>query len=158
MKKGLPMTVVLVLLSHEATVSSAESAVARVKAFLHADDSSLRLEGHFVDTPPEYGRRCELLWDFTPNAENYLTVRGEYAPRNGLGDGIFFADPGMEVLEARDQSLVIEQAIDDGFSSGLQTRLTIKKTERNLWVDITTIRSMWWLTDSVDKHCLVVMP
>lgn len=158
MKKWLPMTMVLILLSHEAKISLAESAVERIKAFLQADDSALGLEGQFINTPPEYGTRCELLWDFTPKAENYLTVRGEYAPRNGLGDGIFFADPGIEVIEVKDHSLVIEQTIDDDFSSGLRTRLMIKKTERNLWVDITTMRSMWWLTDSVDKHCVVVAP
>lgn len=128
-----------------------------LRAFFSVDQDHIKLTGVFFDTPAEYGKQCELWVDFSSAAGAYISLRGEYAPKNSVGEGIYFADAEYKLAEVNEQSIVLSQTISNGFGNDVATEIQISKQNGYWLIDLKTSRTLWWLTDTVIKHCKVAM-
>jgi len=130
-----------------------------IKDFFQLNNNqSLVLNGQHVSTPAEYGKTCRITIDFTQPGNEFIAISGEYTPFTKVGDGIFFnaAEDSFTDLSYQKDSLIIEQTINDSFSTWTKNTLEFHKKNQSLVVNFQQTNSFLFFTDHIKKQCIVV--
>lgn len=129
-----------------------------IKDFFQLNNQTLVLNGLHVSTPPEYGKTCRITIDFSQPGKEFLVISGEYTPYTKVGDGIFFnaAEDSFTDLSYKKDILIIEQTLNDSFSTWTKNTLEFRKNAQSLLVNFQQTNSFLFFTDSIKKQCIVV--
>jgi hypothetical protein len=152
--------VITTLLFCELAVSSGKAmkqkAYSAIKDHYLLQGQMMEFNGHFVDTSPDYGNTCRILINFSEQGAEYVTVIGEYAPSNTIGEGVYFnaTDNTFINVIVKNGQLTIEQEFTDGFSTWTKTLLKLTKLSGKLDATIQQTNSFLFFSDTQEKHCI----
>jgi hypothetical protein len=134
-------------------------AYSAVKEFFQIAGQRLVFDGRYVDTLSKYGPTCRIVVDFSMPGEEYVAVSGEYTPVGTIGDGLYFdADEStFTQVEFKNESLMIEQKLQEGFSTWTKTRLTVSRHSKKLDVIVHQTSRLLLVPDTVTKRCVVLL-
>ncbi len=134
-----------------------QGALASVERFFNIRDQKWVMDGMFVDTDAAYGESCQIIIDLSKSGDHILALRGEYDPKNTVGEGINFKagpDTFME-LESAPSRLLIKQAMADSFSTGVETAALLTKEGRILRMKVEIQSTFLFIPSNVSKTCQV---
>lgn len=142
--------------AHSADILKKQASEA-LKIFFQVTEPITEFRGRYVDTPPEYGEACRVRLDFSEPGKESFTIRGAYTPSTSIGDGIYFDAPDDTVVTvtAEDDTMIIEQRLRDGFSTGTHTLIRLHKHPGMIMVTIKESSRLLLLSTTQVKHCAI---
>jgi hypothetical protein len=134
-----------------------QQAACAIKAFFQVIEPIAEFEGHYVNTPPEFGQTCRVRLDFSEPGAEYFTISGEYTPSTSIGDGIYFdaSDDTFVTVTTDNATLIIEQHFRDNFSTGTRTHMRLHKQPGAIEVTICEVSRFLLFSSTQVKHCVI---
>jgi len=136
--------------------SNKQNAYAALRDFFKITDKPHILNGHYIETPPEYGKTCQIVIDYALPGQEYIAVIGEYTPATMSGDGIYFNanNDSFTYFAQENDSLIIEQKLSDSFSTWTKTTIRLNKNANQVDLILQLTNSFLFFTDTIQKRCL----
>lgn len=158
-QKILIITILLfTTMNIHAEMNNKQVAYSSVRQFFNIKNQKIVLDGHFQESDEAYGQVCKIYIDFTQVGEEYLTVVGEFTPIGTIGDGIYFNEDKSTFQQVKQKNgfLSLEQKITDSFSTGMKTRMELRRNINQLELFLYQNKQfLFFFTQTIEKKCIV---